>query len=1350
MLVFPRSLLLALCVWPLSACDLSSAAAVEDSEPAPVGPRLSISGSGGGYLLSWPELNGEWVLESSVHLETVTPWVRVSRTLYQTNNGLLFVSVPPEAGNRFYRLRKLLSPALLPQGLTGYWQLDEASGEFSEDVTATAGTLFLANVGWAPGRIGPAALRFTGPSGNGESRAWVTNANYRLLPPAGRPFSLSFWFSADALLQGRQGLAGQNANPTNGWSLALSNAGLGTNLLMLAGNTAESSLSMTGRTLLLPGQWHELTLAHDGNNTTIYLDAVMLGRGTGAVPIHEGPIYFGGGLESCDSFSGRIDEIRIYTNCLTHEEISLTGNWRFNENNGPFTADSSMKGHHATLTDPSSAWSFGREGPGIELSASHVIISNDDYGVLPASGGSFSLSFWIYSHGLVTGRNGLMSCGDTNSGWDVGVDVDHPGENTLYFSSINSGGTLNLRTSLTLSNAVWTRLDLTYNGGIATAYVNGRKVHYESGAIRGTRAQLMVGSASDAVNFNGVIDELKIYNRERDAAEIGPVAMTMWETAWVNEATNLTLQGFGPRGKPLTYAIVPLALPTNGAVVNFSGSSNVTFQAGGRKGPDAFAYTVSDGEFTSEPAIVAMSVVEPHWVSPLGGSVQPRDGSSADRAWEAADASALDRIWKTNNSYDCFLYLPGEYLTRGWRFSDRPTANPGCKHIGSGSAGPDQTTIKLVDTLEPFEGVIFATAHSMVTCDGFEVHRMKLDCNANNNPQYATGKPVRLRVPLTAVEWVNSVTLRWSHTMIPRGVILYRLGHTVEGSLCTFAAGSQTSCTPLHPAGGIDVVDIEAPADELVLEFTRRANDVDFYSLAELEVNGAAVSLPRATAENGMASQLDAQHPGIALADGNWGTSWASGAEGAVRISLPLATGTPVSQVNLYWNCQTLDEIGRLGPAADYAIEARNEATGQYESVSFVRHSRTVDGLEINTFGTAQSANVIRTDELVIRLNQPEPTVNFYSLREVTLQNGFATVALRVPTADSIATWGGPYEFLRVFDGDPGTSWASATQGMIAAFDVRGSNMKFTQLQIVGFGSKAGRECFPMFIVAASGPAGPRHLGNVLVDDCTFANPATNTTEGMTIVSLTANPPETLTNAFIRRCEIKGLRNRVPLSQAFSAIHVENCRVEDCTKAVYFEPDPFAMDDIGPVLLRSNQFVNVDTAVQFLFHPSGQFDSITLLDNEMVLTGTSGWGFGPCDVCAAGPSGSITNVTALNNIVRYAGWAPRPLNQDGGLLYSDIHHAVFANNILALGTAHSIRVRQYPAGIIYPPPVTEDCEGRHVPPPDNISYPPSLDPLRPGYRRAWYNNRNLSGALLGVGFSLGGTDGFASQQQWPE
>jgi len=51
-----------------------------------------------------------------------------------------------------------------------------------------------------------------------------------------------------------------------------------------------------------------------------------------------------------------------------------------------------------------------------------------------------------------------------------------------------------------------------------------------------------------------------------------------------------------------------------------------------------------------------------------------------------------------------------------------------------------------------------------------------------------------------------------------------------------------------------------------------------------------------------------------------------------------------------------------------------------------------------------------------------------------------------------------------------------------------------------------------------------------------------------------------------------------------------------------------------------------------------------------------------------------------------------------------------------------------------------------------VGYPPCLDVLPPGYRRARFNNRDLQGNLRNVRY-LGSTNpnstGLASQQQWP-
>ena len=572
-------------------------------------PQLSITNSHGDFTLSWAESGADWFLEESQQPQSATSWEILSPELYESSGSSRFVCVSGGERTRFYRLHRLGPSA--PE-LTGFWRLDERTGQVSQETTGTGRALFLTNVMWSTGRSGPGSLRFNGAGiATGGSRAWISNQNNRVLQPAGSTMSVSFWFNPETSTTGWRGLAGNDATGTNGWQVALHSPGPGTNRLVFSGKGPGNWLSVTGQTLLLPGQWHQLTVTHDGTEGNIFVDGALLAHGQGGIPVHDGPIFFGGGIGSYDSFLGRIDDIRTYTNSLTAEQVSLVGEWKFDEGGGALCLDSSVQGHHGILTG-NSARVPGRESNGVDLSTSRVILRNDDQTLLPRAGGPFSLSFWLRPGPVPTGTNGLMSCGGGNSssgGWSLVVEAGQSNQSRLRWCSTNSGGTLDLVAPAALVGGAWTKLDLTYNGGIASIYVNGRKIRSDSGGIRGTTAPLIVGAAPNVPNFGGVLDDLKIYNRERQAFEIGPVAETMWETVLRNSSTNILLRGFGPAGLPLTFTILPTPAPTNGGVVHTPGSPLVSFNAGSRKGPDAFAYTGSDGVFTSDPTLVLMSVV---------------------------------------------------------------------------------------------------------------------------------------------------------------------------------------------------------------------------------------------------------------------------------------------------------------------------------------------------------------------------------------------------------------------------------------------------------------------------------------------------------------------------------------------------------------------------------------------------------------------------------------------------------------------------------------------------------------------------------------------------------------------
>lgn len=1303
------------------------------------GPSLAPALSPTNFFLTLPGDDRPWVLEETDHLGAPAAWRSLGGVGDLTNAGPNRVTLPLDGTSRFYRLRARSVPV---QPITAEWALDDGAGESALETFAGGPNLDLGIAEWSAGRVGPGSLYF-GAAADGCAKA--DNQDYAVLPPPGHPFSLSLWFNPETLPVGRMGLAGNDPTGSNGWSVAVHNLGAGTNLLEFS--SAAGQPGVIGRTLLLPGQWHALAVVYDGQKGLIYLNGELLATGELDLLTHDGPLLFGGCLGGSRGFHGRLDEIRAYSYALSSADLEVTGSWDFDEGSGEQPLDRSLHRHEGRLSS-SHGWVPGKRGSGIDLTHSELVVPNTDQVLLPPTGRPFSLSFWLRPQALVPGPNRVMSCGvEGTNGWELALDVTSSGEASLRFSSLAWGGTLELRAAVNWATDEWMKIDLTHNGGIAELYVNGRHAGSAHGAIRGTRASLRAGAVGGIGGISATIDELRVYRRARAAAEIGPVALPVWETVFLNTVTNLPLRATAPAGKPLTISILPEPSPRRGQVELAGSAPEVRYTAGPVKGPDLFAYVASDGEFTSAPSTVTVSVVQPHWLSPAGGEELPQDGSRLERAWAVPHAAALDAVWKTNAYYDCFFYAPGVYETHGWKYQERSTANPGCKHIGSGNAGENATIIKLVDIWGAWtEELIFGPGSYAQPCDGFEVHNLVLDCNANQLPKFNQGEPVWIRLPLENPGRVEAVTVHWNSSTILYNVVR-AVGRAAEYTLTARLNGAVTFTTNrvVSSATGVEVVAVEAEADELVLELRRRAPGVEFYGINEIEVAGVRVSRPVARRMDGAESRANAQYSILSAVDNDGGSAWGSGPEEQAELEFPLPRGSQVTEIDLQWHCKTEPNWGRFGPAAELRFEVRNQATGEFQPVPFVRHVRHPNGWETSWFGTLTETNTVATDRVRLVLLGRERLVDRYGLKEVRFRNRSRTVPVPVPTALNFLNFSGARTVLRAFDGDYATSWASGTQGGVGAISLAGSNLKFTQLRVKGFGTKAGRECFPFYLMSPRGQG-----GNVLVEDCWFGEPATNNGDGLTTVTLIQAPPDALTNAVVRRCSVVGVKPHFTYSQGFTVLQAEECLVDGAGFGAYYEPDA-QTDDIGSILLRSNRFVNVDHGVFVLFHPGRQFDTLTCIGNEIVLLGQkAGTGIACCDTCSGGLSGSVTNLTAIGNVIRYPDWSPRPGARDLGLFYSDIQHAVFGNNVVVQGAGSDLRVRQHPAGTVIPPRPPEECDQLVVPPPGDPYLLPAVDSLLPGYRRAWFNNRDLSGKLLPVRTARFGVDEPASEQQWRE
>ncbi|MBV8533845.1 MAG: hypothetical protein JO207_08585 [Verrucomicrobia bacterium] len=117
------------------------------------------------------------------------------------------------------------------------------------------------------------------------------------------------------------------------------------------------------------------------------------------------------------------------------------------------------------------------------------------------------------------------------------------------------------------------------------------------------------------------------------------------------------------------------------------------------------------------------------------GDARSGSGSPQD-PFDASTAARYDAILARFRAGTNFHYAAGIYETRGGRYIIRPTANSNCHHYG---AGVDRTIIRLIGASIPTqEGVIFYNDYN-ITVNGFEVHDLALDCNAQGNPIFTNG-----------------------------------------------------------------------------------------------------------------------------------------------------------------------------------------------------------------------------------------------------------------------------------------------------------------------------------------------------------------------------------------------------------------------------------------------------------------------------------------------------------------------------------------------------------------------------------------------------------------------------------
>lgn len=230
-----------------------------------------------------------------------------------------------------------------------------------------------------------------------------------------------------------------------------------------------------------------------------------------------------------------------------------------NEGSGTILTDVSGNGNHGTLYN--NTWvKNGRYGKGLAFDGKSSYVSLGNPAGLQMTG-SMTISAWVWLGSKVTSDHQIIAKADSTGGWQLKATTDTGVR--AFAAGVSAASSSNAtRYSLARPTASrWYHVAGVYDASAHTLsiYVNGT---LSNDVLRGvvpssqwnnTNQPVTIGRRTGGSYFDGVIDEVRIYNRSLSAAEV----RTDMNTALASAPPNVTLS---VNGTPRSNGSHPMAL----------------------------------------------------------------------------------------------------------------------------------------------------------------------------------------------------------------------------------------------------------------------------------------------------------------------------------------------------------------------------------------------------------------------------------------------------------------------------------------------------------------------------------------------------------------------------------------------------------------------------------------------------------------------------------------------------------------------------------------------------------------------------------------------------------------------
>jgi hypothetical protein len=384
--------------------------------------------------------------------------------------------------------------------------MDEASGATAYDESAYRlnGTCFGTGLSggacpWAAGKYG-GGVAFNGSGGMNVSDS--INWNF-----SNRDFAVSFWVKMNNASRTGSLLvqAGDNYWASTGSSFGIVNRYASTGLDFPYATGASSLAVVSFPWTPASNEWYHVVLTRSGSSLNAYSNGILLASRFFNATLYDGTVPLGIGIRAGDvsaRLNGTLDEIAIYNRSVSASEALALFNYG--------------KARHID-------WVEGKSGAGLSFDGI------DDYAYIPPSSaltsvtqGSFSMEAWVKPADVSGTYRYILS----RVGYHTGLRRDTTSFKFNVYNTANTEYAASHSTGIVPNT--WYHVAGTFDNatGVLNVYVNGAAGTPAtlSGVIKDlSSAAYFVGyggAGGASYAFNGIVDEVAIYNRTLNGTEV--------------------------------------------------------------------------------------------------------------------------------------------------------------------------------------------------------------------------------------------------------------------------------------------------------------------------------------------------------------------------------------------------------------------------------------------------------------------------------------------------------------------------------------------------------------------------------------------------------------------------------------------------------------------------------------------------------------------------------------------------------------------------------------------------------------------------------------------------------------